>query len=87
MRRSYNSKHPKKKIKTDFNKYFFGKDSFLRRALQRKHETSEKSPNKVAQSLHSDQTHVALGRYVATELKAKLGRYVANERASRSVAT
>ena len=58
----------RRKIRTVFDKYFFGKDSFLRRTLRRKHETSEKSPNKVARSLHSDQTHIPLGRYVATEL-------------------
>ncbi|KAF3533883.1 hypothetical protein DY000_02041708 [Brassica cretica] len=32
-----------------------------------------------AQLLHSDQTPIPLGRYVATELKPKFGRYVATE--------
>ncbi|KAF3554505.1 hypothetical protein F2Q69_00014169 [Brassica cretica] len=32
-----------------------------------------------AQSLHSDQTSIPLGRYVATELEPELGHYVATE--------
>ncbi|KAF2572323.1 hypothetical protein F2Q70_00002397 [Brassica cretica] len=32
-----------------------------------------------AQSLHSDQTPIPLGRYVATELEPKFDRYVATE--------
>ncbi|KAF3537579.1 hypothetical protein F2Q69_00021559 [Brassica cretica] len=73
-------------------------DSSLRKALRRKHETSDKSSKRVAtqrpnacsvRSLRSDRASVPLGRYVATELgaQAKLGRYVATERSFRSVAT
>ncbi|KAG5388361.1 hypothetical protein IGI04_029902 [Brassica rapa subsp. trilocularis] len=35
-------------------------------ALRKKHEISEKSPNKVARSLRSDRARAKLGRYVAT---------------------
>ncbi|KAF3574701.1 hypothetical protein F2Q69_00059134 [Brassica cretica] len=71
-------------MRTFFDKYFFEIDSFLRKALRRKHETSDKSSKKVAtqrpnacseqpsssqaRSLRSDRASVPLGRYVATEL-------------------
>ncbi|KAF3538109.1 hypothetical protein F2Q69_00022161 [Brassica cretica] len=67
-------------MRTFFDKYFFEIDSFLRKALRRKHETSDKRLKKVAtqrpnacsgRSLRSDQASVPLGRYVATELKPK----------------
>ncbi|KAF3574036.1 hypothetical protein F2Q69_00035052 [Brassica cretica] len=35
-------------MRTFFDKYFFKIDSFLRKALRRKHETSDKSSKKVA---------------------------------------
>ncbi|KAF3572167.1 hypothetical protein F2Q69_00059116 [Brassica cretica] len=64
-------------MRTFFDKYFFEIDSFLRKALRRKHETSDKSSKKVitqrpnacsARSLRSDRAFVQLGRYIATEL-------------------
>ncbi|KAF3554243.1 hypothetical protein F2Q69_00013698 [Brassica cretica] len=83
-------------MRTFFDEYFFEIDSFLRKPLRRKHETSDKSSKKVAtqrpnaysaRSLAS----VPLGRYVAAELEPSLvatsdrasvpfGRYVATER-------
>ncbi|KAF3493965.1 hypothetical protein DY000_02052772 [Brassica cretica] len=73
-------------MRTFFDKYFFEIDSFLRKVLRRKHETSDKSSKKVAtqrpnacfsRSLRNDRTRVSLGRYVATE---RPFRYVATER-------
>ncbi|KAF3597139.1 hypothetical protein DY000_02044977 [Brassica cretica] len=70
-------------MRTFFDKYFFEIDSFLRKALRRKHETSDKSSKKVAtqrpipngcsaRSLRSDRgsdrAERTLGRYVATKL-------------------
>ncbi|WZZ61284.1 hypothetical protein YC2023_061391 [Brassica napus] len=52
-------------MRTFFDKYFFEIDSFLRKALRRKHEISDKSSKKVA----SDRASVPLGHYVATELE------------------
>ncbi|KAF3484554.1 hypothetical protein F2Q69_00053013 [Brassica cretica] len=82
------SKSPKKKnVETFFDKYFFKIDSSLRKALRKKHESSDKSSKRVATqkpntcsawSLRSDRARVKkLGRYVATELKPMLCRYVA----------
>ncbi|KAF3514230.1 hypothetical protein F2Q69_00007593 [Brassica cretica] len=65
-------------MRTFFDKYFFEIDSFLRKALWRKHETSDKSSKKVAtqrpnacsaRSLRSDRARAKIGRYVATELE------------------
>ncbi|KAF3542360.1 hypothetical protein DY000_02005598 [Brassica cretica] len=73
-------------MRTFVDKYFFEIDSFLRKALRRKHETSDSSSKKVttqrpnacsARSLRRDRARAKLGRYVATEL----------ERPFRSVAT
>ncbi|KAF2548121.1 hypothetical protein F2Q70_00023177 [Brassica cretica] len=67
--------------KTFSDKYFFEIDSSLRKALRRKHETSDKSSKKVAtqrpnagstRSLRSDRASVPLGRYVATERSFRL---------------
>ncbi|KAF3604295.1 hypothetical protein F2Q69_00038390 [Brassica cretica] len=77
----------RRKRKTFFDKYLFEIDSSLRKALRRKHETSDKSSKKIAtqgpnsyfaRSLRSDQTRAKLGRYVTTELEPKLGRYNTN---------
>ncbi|KAF2543434.1 hypothetical protein F2Q68_00032209 [Brassica cretica] len=63
-------------MQTFFDKYFFEIDSFLRKALRRKHETSDKSSEKVAtqrpnacsaRSLRSDRARAKPGRYVVTE--------------------
>ncbi|KAF3488495.1 hypothetical protein F2Q69_00053453 [Brassica cretica] len=64
----------------------FGKDLFLRRALQKKHETSEKIPKKVARSLRSDRARAKLGRHVATEHTSR-SVAIATELAPSSVAT
>ncbi|KAF3534984.1 hypothetical protein DY000_02039610 [Brassica cretica] len=69
-------------MRTFFDKYFFKINSFLRKALRRKHETSDKSSKKVAtqrpnvcsaRSLRNDRARAKLGRYIP------LGRYVATE--------
>ncbi|KAF3601032.1 hypothetical protein F2Q69_00036605 [Brassica cretica] len=73
-------------MRTFFDKYFFEIDYFLRKALWRKREKSDKSSKKVstqrpnacsARSLRSDRASVplccyVLGRYVATELEPSL---------------
>ena len=75
------------------DKYFFEIDSFVRKALRRKDETSHESSKK---GRYAATGRVTLGRYVATELEPKLGRasvplgrYVATElsQARRYVAT
>ncbi|KAF3578690.1 hypothetical protein DY000_02030093 [Brassica cretica] len=66
-----------------FDKYFFEIDSFLRKALQRKHETSYKSSKKVA----TQRPNACSARSQRSDrARAKLGRYVATERPFRSVA-
>ncbi|KAF2599225.1 hypothetical protein F2Q68_00007721 [Brassica cretica] len=71
-------------MRTFFDKYCFEIDYFLRKALRRKHETSDKSSKKVttqrpnacsARSLRSDRA------------RAKPGRYIVTKRPFRSVAT
>ncbi|KAF2557909.1 hypothetical protein F2Q68_00016397 [Brassica cretica] len=68
-------------MRTFFDKYFVEIDSFLRKALRRKHEISYKSSKKVAtqrpnacsaRSLHSDRARAKLGRYVATKRPFRL---------------
>ncbi|KAF2536070.1 hypothetical protein F2Q70_00004756 [Brassica cretica] len=74
-------------MKTVFDKYFFEIDSFLRKALRRKHETSDKSSKKVATqrpNACSARSLAKLGRYQARSLRSDrasvpLGRYVATE--------
>ncbi|KAF2588370.1 hypothetical protein F2Q70_00038491 [Brassica cretica] len=78
-------------MRTFFDKYFFEIDSFLRKALRRKHETSDKSSKKVAtqrpnacsaRSLRSDRASIPLGRYAVP-----FSHYVATELEPSSVAT
>ncbi|CAN6889701.1 unnamed protein product [Brassica oleracea var. botrytis] len=68
----------KRSLRNDRTYVPLGRYSFLRKALRRKHETSDKSSKKVAtqrpnvcsaRSLHSDRASVPLGRYVTTELE------------------
>ncbi|KAF3513094.1 hypothetical protein F2Q69_00006986 [Brassica cretica] len=76
-------------LETFFDKYFFKIDSSLRKALRKKHKSSDKSSKRVAtqqpntcsvRSLRSDRARAKkLGRYVATGLEPKLGHYVATE--------
>ncbi|KAF3591654.1 hypothetical protein DY000_02021869 [Brassica cretica] len=71
-------------MRTFFDKYFFETDSFLRKALQRKHETSDKSSKKVA----TQRPNVCSARSLRSDrARAKPGRYVATECPFRSVAT
>ncbi|KAF3536962.1 hypothetical protein F2Q69_00019229 [Brassica cretica] len=51
---------------------------FLRRSVQVRAK---------AQSLHSDQTSIPFGLYVASKFETRLSRYIATERPFRSVAT
>ncbi|KAF3546483.1 hypothetical protein DY000_02009866 [Brassica cretica] len=65
-------------MRTFFEKYFFEIDSFLRKALRRKHKTSDKSSKKVA----TQRPNACSARSLR-----KLGCYIATERPFRSVAT
>ncbi|KAF3510953.1 hypothetical protein F2Q69_00009456 [Brassica cretica] len=67
-----------------FDKYFFEIDSFLRKALRRKHGTSDKSSKKVA----TQRPNACSARLLCSDrARTKLGFYVATERPFRSVAT
>ncbi|KAF2598875.1 hypothetical protein F2Q68_00009876 [Brassica cretica] len=82
----------RRKQKTFFDKYFFEIDSSLRKALRRKHETSDKSSKRVAtqrpnacsaRSLRSERAR-AKAWSLPTELEPKLGRSRAEARSLRS---
>ncbi|KAF2619428.1 hypothetical protein F2Q68_00039490 [Brassica cretica] len=79
---------PKKKTRTFFDKYFFEIDSFFRKALRRKHETSDKCSKKVAtqrpnacsaRSLRSDRARAKAQSLRSDRTPVPLGRYIATE--------
>ncbi|KAF3570198.1 hypothetical protein F2Q69_00058489 [Brassica cretica] len=71
-------------MRTFFDKYFFEIDSFLRKYLRRKHETSDKSSRKVA----TQRPNACSARSLRSDrAQAKPGHYVAIEGPFRSVAT
>ncbi|KAF2601158.1 hypothetical protein F2Q70_00026541 [Brassica cretica] len=78
----------RRKRETFFDKYFFEIDSSLRKALRRKHETSDKSSKKVAtqrpnacsvRSLRSDRARAKPRSLRSDRASVPLGRYVATE--------
>ncbi|KAF2619395.1 hypothetical protein F2Q68_00039124 [Brassica cretica] len=71
-------------MRTFFDKYFFEIDYFLRKALRRKHETSDKSSKNVATQRRNA---CSAGSLRSDRARAKPGHYVATERPFRSVIT
>ncbi|KAF3502202.1 hypothetical protein F2Q69_00041902 [Brassica cretica] len=73
----------RRKKKNLFRQILFEIDSSLRKALRRKHETSDKSSKRVA----TKRPNACSARSLCSDrAQAKLGRYVVTERSFRSVA-
>ncbi|KAF2545787.1 hypothetical protein F2Q70_00020919 [Brassica cretica] len=82
-------KSPKKKnVENFFDKYFFEIDSYLRKALRKKRESSDKSSRRIvtqqpnmcsARSLRSDRVRAKAQSLRSDQTSIPLGRYVATE--------